>query len=345
MRPALVSAVLVCVLGRSIAAAQDCQGFAPFQGHPAHLFVRGSFGDASTLYGGGVGVGRSIAFGELDVEGVSVGALGAAAFTVGGAGGLQLPVSRNGLAHLCPIAAVSFALGPNNVFDEGIHYRENDYTLGAAFGFAANGASHRITIIPTASYLHTIAHNRFTDANGAFLSSHSRSLDVFDLGVGVLLGREVSITPVISHTSGGVHSTVLEVRFTIALGGTRTAFVNNHSTGCSGLVSTDSMIYDTTQVTERPTIRTAPEVRYPQMQRDLHIGGRVLLGVVVGSNGAPEANSVQVLERVDSALDRSAVRWLLSSTYWPACRDGRPVRARIAQPLDFCVAGCRQGRT
>ena len=345
MRHAAVAAVLLCVLGSSIVAAQDCLGLAPFQSRPVHLFLRGSFSEPTNLYGGGVQVGGSAAFAELDVEGVSVSDLGAAAFTIGSGGGLQLPLGKNGSAQLCPIAAVSFALGPNNVDDAGIHYRETDYTFGAALGVQANRSNHQVTIVPTASVVWTHAHNRFTDFNGVLLASHSRSLGIVDLGVGILIGRDVSVTPAISHISGGSASTVFGVRFTIALGGTRTAIVNTHPTSCAGLASTDSTVYDTTQVSERPRIRTAPEVRYPQLQRDLHIGGRVRLGVIVGTDGTPEDSSVQVVDRVDPALDREAVSWLAGVTYWPACRDGRPVRARIAQPLDFCVAGCRQGKS
>ena len=340
-----VSTVMLCALGGSAAAAQDCLGFVPFQNHPVHFFLRGSFSDPQNLYGGGLAVGGRAAFGELDVEGVSTGDLGAAAFTVGAGGGLQLPMSRGGTAHLCPIAAVSFALGPNNVYDSGVHYREADYTFGAAFGLSATGADHQLKLIPTASFAWTYAHNRFTDPNGTLLSAHSRSLRIVDVGVGILIGREVSITPTISHVSAGSTSTAFGVRFAFALGGTRTAFVNTRATGCAGLTTADSTVYDTTQVTERPTIRTAPELNYPPMQRDLLIRGRVILGVTIGSDGVPDTVSLEVLNRIDPALDHEAVRWLEGAKYWPACRDGRPVRVRIAQPVDFCIAGCPRRKT
>jgi TonB family protein len=237
-----------------------------------------------------------------------------------------------------------FLLGPNSIgfnfnFGPSTHYREADYTFGGAIGFTANGTSHQVKVIPTASYLYTNAHSRFTDSSGALLTSHSHASAILTLGVGFLIGREVTVTPTISHASGGGTSTVFGVRFAFTVGATPAALVNRRSTACANLTPTDSTTYDTTQVTERPTIRTAPELRYPPMQHDLLIRGRVILGVIVGSDGTPDS-AVQVLSGVDPALDREAVRWVQGVTYWPACREGRPVRARIVQAVDFCIAGC-----
>ncbi|GEM_PF-4870950 len=350
MRPGSISIALLCLLGSSIAIAQDCQGSAPFQTHPVHFFIRGLLDNHSTLYGGGLRVGSSVAFGELNVEGVSVDSLGATSFTVGGAGGLQIPLNRSGTAHLCPIAQATYLLGPNSyggfslTYGPTTHYRETDYAFGGALGFIANGTTHPVKIIPTATYAFTNTHSRFTDSSGVLLSSRSQSSALLTLGVGFLIGREVGVTPTISHVSGGGSSTVFGIRFAFTLGATQAAIVNRRSTPCAGLTANDSAIYDTTQVTERPTIRTAPELRYPPMQHDLLIAGRVILGVVVGSDGTPDS-AVDVLDRVDPALDRAAVHWVQGVTYWPACKDGRPVRVRIAQPVDFCLAGCPGGKT
>lgn len=341
MRATSLWAVLLCVLGGAHAAAQDCLGLVPYPDRPVHFFARGAFDTHTSLYGGGMGVGASTAFGELDVEGINTEPLPATSFAVGGGGGLQLPLSTNGTAHLCPIAQVTFLLGPNDYFGYSLHYRETDWTFGGAFGFIANGAAHQVKINPTISYAHTNAHNHFADSTGFVLSSHSRSLAILTVGVGLLIGREVSVTPTLSHVSGGGGSSLtFGIRLAFALGGTRTALVNNRPTSCAGLASTDSTVYDTTQVTEHPVIHTAPEVLYPPLERELLIHGRVILGVVVGSDGAPDTASVEVLRNVDPGIDREALRWIGGVTYWPACREGRPVRARIAQPLDFCLGGC-----
>jgi len=353
MRPTSVSVVLLLVCA-SPAAAQDCLGFAPYSGRPLHFFVRGAFDNSSSIYGGGLSVGGSAAFGELNVEGRSLDGHTGSSFTVGGGGGLRLPLSHDGTVHLCPIAQVAFLLGPNNdynydfgpLFGYSLHYRETDWTFGGAFGFSANGATHQVRINPTLSYAHTLAYDHINTETGVSLNSHSRSLETLTVGVGLLIGREVSITPTLSHVSGGGGSSLLVgMRVAFAIRGVRSAYVSKRSTSCAGLASTDSTIYDTTQVAERPVIHIAPEVVYPPMERELLIYGRVILGVVVGFDGVPDTNAVTVLRSVDPGIDREALRWISGVSYWPACREGRPVRARIAQPLDFCLGGCPRGKS
>jgi TonB family protein len=78
------------------------------------------------------------------------------------------------------------------------------------------------------------------------------------------------------------------------------------------------------------------------MQRERRIAGQVVMAVVVGPDGTPEQGSARIVRSVDPGLDREALRWLRRASYWPACDDGQPVRARIAQPLDFCLfSPCR----
>ena len=350
MPPTFASVLLFCVVGSGVVAAQDCQGFIPYRGRPVQFFVRGAFDNQTSLYGGGLGVGGSAAFGELGVEGISMDGFPGSSFTVAGGGGLQLPLNRSGTTSFCPIAQVAFLLGPNNIFDfnsgSDVRYRETDYTFGGAFGFAATNAAHQLRLEPTVSYFLTSAHNSFNDSTGRSISSHSRTSHILTLGVGVMIGREVSITPTVSDVAGADRSSLtVGMRVSVALGGTRTAFVNNRSTSCAALAATDSSIYDTTQVAERPVIRIAPEVVYPPMDRELLIHGRVILGLTVDTDGAPDTAAVQVLRSVDPGIDREALRWISGVTYWPACREGRPVRVRIAQPVDFCLGGCPRERS
>ncbi len=78
------------------------------------------------------------------------------------------------------------------------------------------------------------------------------------------------------------------------------------------------------------------------MQRELRIAGQVIVSVVVESDGTPERESARIVRGVDPGLDREALRWIRRASYWPACDDGGPVRARVAQPLEFCLfAPCR----
>jgi TonB family protein len=120
--------------------------------------------------------------------------------------------------------------------------------------------------------------------------------------------------------------------------------IPSRPTSCAGLASTDSAIYDTTQLTERPSLRGAPVPAHPVLQRELRIQGQVIMAVTIGPDGTPEQGSAQIVHGVDPAIDREALHWIRRASYWPGCYDGGPVRARVAQPLDFCLFGpCARG--
>ena len=95
-------------------------------------------------------------------------------------------------------------------------------------------------------------------------------------------------------------------------------------------------MYDTSHVTEHPRVRRGgPMPAYPIVELQRRIQGRVIIGVIVESDGTVDQDSVRVLQSVDQAIDREALRWVRGASFWPACRDGRPVRVRVAVPIDF----------
>lgn len=345
MPRALVLAVLL-ILFSTVASAQTCRGVAPFQRRVIYPFVRGLFSEQTTRYGGGVGLGGSRTFGDLSVEWVGIDPISGTGFGLGGDAGLELPLDIRQNAQLCPLAEVAFAQGPNDAGGTNAHYQETDFALGVTAGGAVNGTSHTVSIIPTASFALVIAHNRFTDAVGTLLSSHTRFSEVITLGMGLVVSDEVSLTASVSYAAwAGGSSKGVGVRFTFVPGSRRSVPVTGSPpTSCTGRARGDSTVYDTTQVTERPRLRTTPELRYPLMQRDLAIGGRVIVGVVIEADGAPNQDSLTIMRKVNPVLDREAIRWIGGASYWPACRAGEPVRVRIAQPVDFCPAGCGQRR-
>ena len=111
------------------------------------------------------------------------------------------------------------------------------------------------------------------------------------------------------------------------------------ATSCAGLASTDSTVYDTTQVAERPVARHGPRPEYPMRERQLRIQGRVLIAVIIEADGSPNQDSVRIVTSVNPAIDREALRWVSGASFWPGCRDGRPVRVRVAIPIDFRTFG------
>jgi TonB family protein len=334
-------AVLFSLLGTTILAGQVCRGFAPFQGQTIHPFIRGQFLNQATTYGGGIGVGGPTVFGDVNVERIEIEAYGASGVSVGGDAGFELPME---ILMWCPMAEVALVIGPNDIDGTGVSYREKDYAFGVSAGVAVNGTDHEVSIIPTGSYAHMIAHNRITASSGGFVTN-DRGSDIVTLGVGFLFSQRVSFTPSVSWASwAGGSSRGFALRITFVPGRSKPSIVNRRPTSCAGLAGSDSTVYDSSQVTERPRLLSAPELIYPGMQRELGIAGRVIVDVIIAADGWPELNSAQISRKVDPGLDNEALNWIGGASYWPACREGQPVRVRIAQPVDFCPQGCPRAK-
>ena len=80
-------------------------------------------------------------------------------------------------------------------------------------------------------------------------------------------------------------------------------------TSCAGVANTDSTVYDTTQVAERPRVRSGPWLEYPAAKRQRHVQGRVLVASIIQADGTVDQSSVRVVRGVDPSLDREALRW------------------------------------
>ena len=108
-------------------------------------------------------------------------------------------------------------------------------------------------------------------------------------------------------------------------------------TSCAGLASTDSVVYDTTQVTERPLAYDGPPIRYPDGLRREGIQGRVVLSLIVNADGTVDRGSIGIIQMVHPDFVMAAKRWTLGARFWPGCLVGRPVRVRVALPIDFKI--------
>jgi len=107
---------------------------------------------------------------------------------------------------------------------------------------------------------------------------------------------------------------------------------------CGDSALADSVVYDTTQVTQRPVVYEAPPLKYPAKARAHGIHGRVLLAVTINRDGRADAQSIQAISSPDAELTDAAIRWVRSAKFEPVCREGRPVRVRIAVPVDFTAS-------
>jgi len=80
-------------------------------------------------------------------------------------------------------------------------------------------------------------------------------------------------------------------------------------------------------------------LQYPVVERQRGIQGRVIVTMIIRSDGTIDQRSVRVLQRVDPALDGEALRWVKLATYWPGCREGEPVNVHVVLPIDFRLRG------
>jgi TonB family protein len=110
-------------------------------------------------------------------------------------------------------------------------------------------------------------------------------------------------------------------------------------TSCISTIGADTTVYDVRHIDEKPVFRSALALTYPAEALHHRIQGRVVVEAIVNARGDIDQSSVTVIHHVDPLLDAEARRVVLSATLWPACRDGQPVRARIAVPFDFTVRG------
>src|SRR6266513_1459099 len=109
------------------------------------------------------------------------------------------------------------------------------------------------------------------------------------------------------------------------------------TTSCSTVLAGDTMVYDTTQVEERPAIRSGPAPRYPSDLRRRGVQGRVVLAVIINADGTADVGSLVVTQRVAAGLDSESVRFVRRTSFWPGCLRGRAVRVRVAIPIDYKV--------
>jgi TonB family protein len=123
------------------------------------------------------------------------------------------------------------------------------------------------------------------------------------------------------------------VRVPLATLGRATA--SPHPTFCGDTASSDSTVYDTTQVTQRPILYDAHPLRYPATARARGIAGRVLLAVTINPDGRAAPQSIQMISSPDSELTAAAVEWIRSAKFEPVCVDAKAVRVRVAVPVDF----------
>lgn len=92
--------------------------------------------------------------------------------------------------------------------------------------------------------------------------------------------------------------------------------------------------------TRNPVVISRPAPRYPDDLYRKKIEGRVVVEFIVGADGRVEA--AQVIESTNHGFDRNAVQAVLQWKFHPGVKDGRKIRVRATQSMDFELPKRRQ---
>jgi len=106
---------------------------------------------------------------------------------------------------------------------------------------------------------------------------------------------------------------------------------------CQGNPSSDTTVFDTTQVVRRPEILSGPNLTYPDELRSQGISGRVVLSMIINADGTLERRSIERVFSDHPDFEKSAIRYLRAAVFSPGCRSGQAVRVRVRIPIDFRV--------
>ncbi|MBT8399820.1 MAG: M56 family metallopeptidase [Rhodothermia bacterium] len=75
------------------------------------------------------------------------------------------------------------------------------------------------------------------------------------------------------------------------------------------------------------------EIKYPEVAREAGVEGRVVVSFTVDESGS--VTSPEIVQSVGSGLDAEAIRVTRTARFRPAMKDGKPVKARLALPINF----------
>jgi len=202
--------LLVIVGGLAVlppaATAQVCSGFASFAQGPFQVIGSAAFNDQSKSFGGGFGFGGAGAFGQLSIGTTSFSDLDGSSFTFGAGAGYQLSLDKRKIVHLCPIASVAFASGPNDidVFGDGslvLDLNETDFEFGVALGAVAS-RSGQTQIIPAGSLAFVSATVKAKDQVSGASDSQSETFGLLSLGLGLVFNQVFTLRPAVAVPFG-----------------------------------------------------------------------------------------------------------------------------------------------
>lgn len=108
--------------------------------------------------------------------------------------------------------------------------------------------------------------------------------------------------------------------------------------GGTGPIPDDlTQVFQEAVVDEPPIRLSGPALQYPPLLRDAGIEGQVIIEVVIGVDGHPEADALRIISSTNKAFERPARDVVLGSVYRPGRMRGQPVRVLVRQPIMFQI--------
>lgn len=109
--------------------------------------------------------------------------------------------------------------------------------------------------------------------------------------------------------------------------------------GGTGPVVTDQPYLEAV-VEERPEVQagTCIAPRYPEILRQAGIEGRVLIEFVIDTLGRAERSGLRVINSAHQLFEAPAREAVMSCRFRPGRIQGRAVRVRVQQPINFTIA-------
>ena len=106
---------------------------------------------------------------------------------------------------------------------------------------------------------------------------------------------------------------------------------------CRGNPSSDTTVFDTTQVSRRQEIVSGPNPDYPDSLKSKGVSGRVVLSGIINADGTLEERSIRRVVSEHPYFERSAIQYLREAVFSPGCRNGQAVRVRVRFTIDFRI--------
>jgi TonB family protein len=99
------------------------------------------------------------------------------------------------------------------------------------------------------------------------------------------------------------------------------------------VLAQDTVAFDVAPSPEGGLLALMQQIPYPASAKKDGIEGKVLLSIVVGTDG--QVKSAEITRSVRNDLDQAALQAIQASKWTPAQKGGKPVESNIVVPVQF----------